>query len=225
MENTIDINFGNVKLTSKYRFKKKKFKRKIIPAKNYGAIARANNQRRELERRKVEARRKKARRVIRDRQDKAVFDAYRRKVGDINSRYLNAETDAEIGIYSNFSTFKTAMKTYDVSAKELASMSLDNIRTSGSWVSKEDAEKIYDRLADADEVTENYGSIDNYSARVSYRPLGWSGNDYAVADITFRDKDREMSIFYIQSMPKNEIMAMLIEAGIDRDEALTYIGY
>lgn len=225
MEKKIDREPADVKLTAKYSFKKKRVKHKIIPAKNYGAIARANNQARELERRKVEARRKKGRKIIRNRETKNVFDAYRRKVGDINPRYLNAKTDVEIGIYNDLDTFKTAMKAYDVSARQLASMSLDNIRTSGTWVSKEDAERIYDRLNIADDVIENYGGINNYSTRVHYRPLGWHGNDYATADITFRDKDREMGILFIQGMPKNEIVAMLIDAGIDRDEALTYIGY
>ena len=225
MKKRISRKNAKVKLIAKYSFKNKKTKHKITPAKNYNAINRANNKARELQRARVETRRKKGRRKIYDRQTQNIFNNYRTAVGNINKRYLNAKTDEEIGIYSDINTFKTAMKTYGISAKELAASALDNIKTSGTWLSREDAEKVYDRIAASERVSHDYGSINNYSTRVYYRPLGWNGNDYAAADITFRNKGRDRSISYIQDMPKNKIMAMLIDLGLDKKEAEVYIGY
>lgn len=225
MKKRISRKTAKAKLIAKYSFKNNRTKHKIIPAKNYNAIALANNKANELQRAKIEIRRKKSRRKYYNKQTKNVFDKYRDRLGNINKRYLNAQTDEELGIYSDINTFKTAMKAYGISAKELAASALDNIRTSGTWLSKEDAEKIYDRIAASEKINSDYGSINNYSTRVYYRPLGWNGNDYAAADITFRNKGRDRSISYIQDMPKNQIMAMLIDLGLDKKEAETYIGY
>lgn len=225
MKKRISKKASKAKLIAEYNFKNKRTKHKIIPAKNYNAITLANNKARELQRARVEIRRKKGRRKIYDRQTKNIFNNYRTAVGNINKRYLNAKTDEELGIYSDINTFKTAMKAYGISAKELAASALDNIKTSGTWLSREDAEKVYDRIAASAKINHDYGSINNYSTRVYYRPLGWNGNDYAAADITFRNKGRDRSITYIQDMPKNQIMAVLVDLGLDITEAEAYIGY
>ena len=216
MKNRISKKNYKKKLISKLSFNNKQSKNTIYLSKDYSNIIRNNIK-------NAEEKRIEQRKIIREREINKTFAQYQKKLYELNPKFVK---DPQ-GTVNTVEQFKIMMNTYGTSPKETAAKALENARQSGIYLTRDQATDIYERLIKSDRVNEDFGSINNYSTRVYYRPAGavYGSDDYDAADVTFRNKGREKSIEYIYNMPKNLVMALMLDAGLQKDTALTYIGY